>query len=327
MSKQRQIAALARRGRNAARQRSAGFTLAELLVVLVLLSFIGGAIVAFLVRQQRFFSGVQSIIDTRRQIRQAAAMLPADLRGVSSSGGDIYAMTDSSIEIRATTGSSVVCLTNTASKYLYLVPATLAKGIVMTSIFTTLSASDSIMVFDDGANTTLGTDDAWQIYGLSAVATVPASNCPTSSGLLQSADQSGTNSTYKLTLPVTQSSTIKAGSEVRIFKRAHYSLYHASDGKWYMGYYDCKSGRSPVCNTIQPIAGPLNAYASAASNTSGLQFTYYDSLGAVTSVPANVARISLVARGQASNLITLTGSGYTAFGDSVRIEVGLRNRK
>lgn len=291
------------------------------------MGILGTAMVSFLVRQQRFYNGVQSIIDTRRQIRQAAAMLPADLRGVSSAGGDIYAMTDSSIEIRAATGSSVVCLTNTTSKFLYLVPATLAKGIPMTSIFTTLSASDSIMVLDDGANTTLGTDDAWRIYGLTAVANVPASNCPTSSGLVQAADQSGTNSTYKLTLPVTQSSTIKAGSAVRIFKRVHYSLYHAADGNWYMGYYDCKTGRTPNCNAIQAIAGPLNAYAAAASNTSGLQFTYYDSLGAVTTVPANVARISLVARGQASNLVSLTGKGYTSFGDSVRIEVGLRNRK
>jgi hypothetical protein len=197
----------------------------------------------------------------------------------------------------------------------------------MTSIFTTVGASDSIAVFDDGANTTLGTDDTWPVYGLSAVATVPASNCPTSSGLLSASDQAGTNSTYKLTLVVTQSATIKAGSAVRFFKRVHYSLYRATDGKWYMGYYDCKAGRTPVCSAIQPIAGPLNAYASAASNSSGLQFTYYDSLGAVTSVPANVARISLVARGQAANLIALTGRGYTSFGDSVRIEVGLRNRK
>jgi hypothetical protein len=298
-----------------------------LLVVLVLIGVVATGIVGFLVKQQRFYNAVQSMIDTRRQIRQATAMLPADLRGVASAGGDIYAMTDSSIEIRAATGSSVVCLTNTTSKFLYLVPATLVKGITMTSIFTALSASDSIMVLDDGANTTLGTDDAWRVYGLSAVSSVPASNCPTSSGLVQAADQSGTNSTYRLTLPVTQSSTIKAGSAVRFFKRVHYSLYRAADGNWYMGYYDCKSGRTPVCNTIQAIAGPLNAYAAAASNTSGLQFTYYDSLGAVTTVPANVARISLVARGQASNLISLAGKGYTSFGDSVRIEVGLRNRK
>jgi hypothetical protein len=114
---------------------------------------------------------------------------------------------------------------------------------------------------------------------------------------------------------------------VRFFKRVHYSLYHAADGNWYMGYYDCKTGRVPNCNAIQPIAGPLNAYASAASNTSGLQFTYYDTLGAVATVPARVARISLVARGQASNLVSLTGKGYTSFGDSVRIEIGLRNRK
>jgi prepilin-type N-terminal cleavage/methylation domain-containing protein len=304
-----------------------GFTLAELLVVLVLLSFVGGAIVALLVRQQRFFNGVQSIIDTRRQIRQAGAMLPGDLRSVSGIGGDIYAMTDSSIDVRATTGSSVVCLTNTVSKFLYLVPVTLAKNNVMTSLSMTPGPNDSVLVYDDGANTSLGFDDSWRTYGVSALSIVPASNCPTATGLVQTADQSGSNSLYRLTLPVTQTTTIKAGSAVRFFKRVHYSLYHAPDGSWYLGYYDCKLGRVPNCAAIQPIAGPLNAYAAAGTNSSGLQFTYYDSLGVVTSVPANVARISLVARGRASNLVTLTGLGSTAFGDSVRIEIGLRNRK
>lgn len=304
-----------------------GFTLAELLVVLVLLGFVGGAIVALLVRQQRFFNGVQSIIDTRRQIRQAGAMLPGDLRSVSGVGGDIYAMTDSSIEVRATTGSSIVCLSNTVSKFLYLAPVTVAKNNVLTSVSTTPGPNDSLLVYDDGANTSLGTDDSWRTYGVSALGIVPASNCPTSSGLVQTVDQSGSNSLYRLTLPVTQTSTIRAGSAVRFFKRVHYSLYHAADGSWYLGYYDCKLGRVPNCTAIQAIAGPLNAYAAAGSNSSGLQFTYYDSLGAVTAVPANVARISLVARGRASNLVALTGLGSTAFGDSVRIEIGLRNRK
>lgn len=316
-----------RRPRAAKRRQRAGFTMAELIVVLVLLSVVGGAIIAFLVRQQRFYNSVQSIIDTRRQIRQAAAMLPADLRGVSSVGGDIYAMTDSSIEIRATTGSSFVCLSNTVSNYLYLAPVAVAKGNVLTSVSTMPAPNDSVMVIDDGANTQLGTDDAWRSYGVTAMSIVPATNCPTSTGLVQLVDQSGSNSLYRLTLGVTQTTTIKGGAAVRFFKRAHYSLFHAADGKWYMGYFDCKLGRTPNCNAIQAIAGPLNAYASAGSNTSGLQFTYYDSTGAVTAVPANVARISVVARGQASNLISLTGSGYSAFGDSVRFEVGLRNRK
>lgn len=329
MTSRRRDLGRVRRGALAGRSRPVGFTLAELVIGLVFLGLVGASIVSLLVRQQRFSSSVQTIIDTRRQIRQAAAMLPSDLRGVSSAGGDIYSMTDSSIDFRATTGTSIVCVTSTATKTLNLVPLSLGKASVMTTWFTTPAANDSIMVYDDGANGYASSDDTWRPYGVSSVTALSgvSTNCPTTTGLLQTGDLVASNSIYQLTLPVAQSATIHVGAAVRFFKHAHYSLYRAADGSWYMGYYDCKLGRTPNCSAIQALAGPLNAYAAAGSGTSGLHFTYYDSTGAATTVPANVARISVVVRGQASKLVSLTGAGYRAFGDSLRIDVGLRNRK
>jgi len=46
----------------------------------------------------------------------------------------------------------------------------------------------------------------------------------------------------------------------------------------------------------------------------------------VTAIPANVMRISLVVRGQGAGLVNFTGSSATTFRDSMRIEIGLRNR-
>jgi len=112
---------------------------------------------------------------------------------------------------------------------------------------------------------------------------------------------------------------------MRFFKRVHYSVYQAADGKWYLGFFDCKTGRVPVCNTLQPLAGPFQPYA--VSGTSGVQFAYYDSTGAVTTNRSLVARVSLVVRGQGAGQLNLTGDGATTFRDSLRIEVGLRNRK
>ena len=103
-----------------------------------------------------------------------------------------------------------------------------------------------------------------------------------------------------------------------------YRLYKDTDNKWYLGYHDCKTGRSPVCNTTKPIAGPFQPYAT--NGTSGVQFAYYDATGAVTAIPANVMRISLVVRGQGAGLVNFTGTHATTFGDSMRIEIGLRNR-
>src|SRR5438094_6783273 len=95
--------------------RRAGFTLVELVITLVLVSFVAGAIVKLLLRQQRFYNSTTELIQTRQQIRQAAAMLPSDLRGISSIGGDIYAVTDSSLEFRSVFGISIVCV-NTGGK-------------------------------------------------------------------------------------------------------------------------------------------------------------------------------------------------------------------
>jgi prepilin-type N-terminal cleavage/methylation domain-containing protein len=310
--------------------RRAGFTLVELIITMVLVSFVAGAIVKLLLRQGRFYNSTTDLIQTRQQIRQAAAMLPSDLRGIATGAGDltktdIYAMSDSSLEFRSVFGSSIVCV-NSGGK-LSTVPRVLAKGSAMTNWNALPSVGDSILVYNDSTSIA-STDDAWtrhQITLVTAVTGNVASGCPTSSGLTQAADLTTSNPSYQLTLSPAASSKILVGSGMRFFKRVHYSVYQAADGKWYLGFFDCKTGRVPVCNTLQPLAGPFQPYA--VSGTSGVQFAYYDSTGAVTTNRSLVARVSLVVRGQGAGQLNLTGDGATTFRDSLRIEVGLRNRK
>jgi hypothetical protein len=189
-----------------------------------------------------------------------------------------------------------------------------------------------VAIYDGGANANIASDDFWGLYQISTVTPRTgdnASGCPVASGLVVLADLTASNPSYQLTFVATQTKTITSGAGMRFFRRAHYSLYRAADNSWYLGYYDCQTGRIPVCNTIQPIAGPFQAYAN--DNTSGLQFTYYDSTGTVLAANAAnrplVARISLVARGQGNALVNLTGSNRVVFKDSMRVDVGLRNRK
>lgn len=322
---------------HAARRRRAGFTLIELLVAMVLLSLVGGGIVKLLLRQQRFYNSTTDLIQTRQQIRQAAAILPADLRGISSIDGDIYAMTDSSLEFRAVFGSSVVCV-NTGGM-LSTVPRVLARASItptitmapMTYWTRQPGAGDSILVYNNGP--TLATaDDAWSRYQITGVTTVTSATavngCPPASGLVQqpAGEVSATNPSYQYTLvgptPVTN---IAPGAAIRYFRRVRYRIYKDTDNQWYLGFFDCVALRSPVCTTTQAIAGPFQAYA--AGPTSGLQFAYYDSLGAATANPLQVARISLVVRGQSAGQIRLSGDGGSVLQDSLRVEVGLRNRK
>ena len=95
------------------------FTLVELLITMVLLGLVGAVVVTVVVRQQRFYRATSALMDARAQIRQMASVLPMELRGISSAGGDIVAMTDSAIEFRSSFGSSVVC-TNTSSTVIVL---------------------------------------------------------------------------------------------------------------------------------------------------------------------------------------------------------------
>jgi len=305
--------------------RRTGFTLVEMLVVLVFLGIIGGAIVTLLWRQQRFYNSATEVLNTRQQIRQAAFMLPSDLRGISRIGGDIYAMTDSSIEFRSVFGSSVTCSINGGK--VSTVPVRLATGSAMTNWKAAPVVNDSIALYDDMASTAVK-DDVWRLYRITGVVQVTGNNnqgCPTVSGLAQAVDLVVGNPSYQITMSTSAPATVSVGAAIRIFRRVHYSLYKSpADAKWYLAYFDCVPNRAPVCATPQPIAGPLRPYAASA--VSGLQFTYYDSTGVVTADKALVARISVVARAQGEALINLTGTGAIPLRDSLRLEVALRNR-
>lgn len=311
------------------KRRRAGFTLVEILVVLVLMGVFAAAVGKLLLRQQRFFNSTSQLIQTRSQIRQAAFMLPSDLRGVSRQGGDLAIMTDSSIEIRSVFGSSIVCLVNVAGGWISTVPVRLASGASMTNWKIPPAVNDSVAVYDEGA-TISPLDDSWRMARITAVTQVTAhtatAGCPASTRLTQAVDLVAGNPSYRFTLSPAPIASTLPGASVRFFRRVHYSLWRwAADGQWYLAYYDCVPNRVPVCTTPQPLAGPLRPYA-APGTTSGLEFTYFDSTGAVTTNRLQVARISVVVRGQGQTTINLTGAAPIPLRDSMRIEVGLRNR-
>src|SRR5216117_2133144 len=124
--------------------RRAGFTLIELVIAMVLMSLVGGGIVKLLLQQQRFYNSTTDLIQTRQQIRQAAAMLPSDLRGISSVGNDIYAMSDSSLDFRGVFGTTIVC-TNNGAGLLSTVPRVLASGAAMTNWTRIPAVGDSVL--------------------------------------------------------------------------------------------------------------------------------------------------------------------------------------
>ena len=309
-----------------------GFTLAELMVSLVVVGIVMGAMIGVLARQQRFYKSATDLMDTRARLRQAQAVLPSDLRSLSPSDtasggantGDIYLWNDHAIEFRSVTGSSVVCWVPAVAPLttLRLLPVGLPNA--LTAWLTTPVVGDSLLIFDNGAT-------RWRVYAIAAIAPVSgAAGCPTGAGQFLTAAQ-GALSSYSVTLSPALSASIAVGAPVRVFRRSHYELYQETDARWYLGFFDCLSTyvTASHCGSLEPVSGPYQPY-SATPGVSGLSFTYYDSTGAMlnpaTARASNVARIDATVRGQTQAPISLSGGARTVAMDTTRYTIGLRNR-
>jgi prepilin-type N-terminal cleavage/methylation domain-containing protein len=292
-----------------------GFSLIELLIVLVLSSVIMAAVVAVIVRQQRFYRGTAAIVENRSQLRQAAMMLTADLRGISTdgAGSDLYSIGENSVVFRGTFGASVVCVRN--GNTIVVPPTSLASGNVLTSWSMLPEVGDTVLVFDD-SSTPSGHDDLWRAYAITGVSATPGA-CPASSFLTTTAD--ATSNSYEFVLSgAPPASTLRR--PVRFTRVMRYELYRAADGDWYLGY--C----SPGCEVtgLEPVAGPLLAAGQAGA---GLTLTYHNEDGAATNVRTSVARIGLSVRGKTRAQMNIEGMRKGAASDSLRVTVGIRNRQ
>jgi prepilin-type N-terminal cleavage/methylation domain-containing protein len=324
-----------------ARPRS-GFTLTELMVSLVMFGVVSGIIMGLVRSQQRFYRGATEIIDVRSQLRQAAAVLPLDLRSVSTVstvapaaspyqpsvlGSDIRSMNDHEVWFRATIGSGVVC--QKAGNVIALAPVgVLARGNVLTSWYTPPLLGDTVFVFDRGANDG-ATDDQWWPYVIAPLAddNTPCAGSP----LLSAGDAGSVKKRFALTAvvpsPAVPPPTVDPGAVVRFTRKVAYGLY-PSNGSWYLGYRSPDAAAGGM-TAWQPVSGPYRSYAPGGT-TNGMQFFYYDSLNAVTTDPNAVSRIDVVLRG--AGIETRNAASFTsqknneAFTDSLLLRIAIRNR-
>lgn len=300
----------------------AGFTMVELIVALTIFGLVAASGYGVLERQQRFYRDAAAIQDVRSQLRQAASILPVDLRSLSSVGGDLLKMSDTSLVFRSTVGSSIACvIQGGAAPRLILPPFTLGRGNLLTSWIATPAAGDTAYVFDDGPSTATS-DDQWRGYAISSV-TETVGGCPASTGFTTVAD--ATRPSFTVTLAGTLSPTILVGAPVRFTRRAQYALYRPTPGGGsYLGY--C----SPACTVaspMAPLAGPLRPSGTGAARTPGVQFSYFDADGAATAIPSRVVRVQVLFRAASSEPIRLGTSTQRTFTDSLPTTVAIRNWK
>ena len=299
-------------------RRRIGFTLVELLIVLVVFGIVSGTVIRVLVRQQRFYTSAADLMNVRTNLRELAGVIPADLRGISSVGGDIFAMSDTAIDFRLSRGAAVICSIGVGRLTFVVPPTSLTSKSGVTAWLSTPLMGDTAFVYDEGPTSVIA-DDSWQKVAVTAVPV--AGVCPTTSGFTSSATEAAASLTFTVTPAL--NAGVANGSLVRFYQRAKYKFYQpTAGGAWYLGYLECPGA---VCGALQAVAGPFRPYSATASQT-GLQFVYRDSTGAITASKTSVARIDVTVRVQTENKINTPGRPYDYYRDSLVLSVAVRNR-
>jgi hypothetical protein len=266
---------------------------------------VSGAIYQVLVNNQRVYQAQTQQIDLQQNLRAAATILPAEFRELDAREGDIQQMTATSIQIRAMRKLGFICtnpaLVGATVGFVYRAQNSFGRGLPF-------ARGDSVLVFYEGDPTTR-TDDQWLPAQITLQNPAPC---------LQDLNPATPGYVLAMTPPWANANTLKGisrGSPIRAFEIVVYQQYQAADGKYYVGYQNVTQSA-----TIQPLIGPLTGSA-------GLEFDYYDSTGAVTAVPANVASIAIHVRSQTAQPVrSLGATGPIAYKvDSITTLVALRN--
>lgn len=263
-----------------------------------------GAVLALVsqlaVGQMRFYRGLDDVSLVRAQTGNAGAIIAAALWGASPLAGDIIAAQDSALEIRATLGASVVCASTPG--VLTMAAASARRGNALASFQDLPESGDRVHVlFSDSVGAT------WLTFNATSPATA-SSSCALFGG-------------PALSIALREMLVVPVGAAIRITRPIRFSLYRASDSRWYLGAKDW-NGTTLRYNTIQPVAGPFRSYAT--NGPSGLSFIYRDRDGRELSAPidpSRIASVGIVARspnpppGAASpyGQIGLLDSGLTVF--------------
>jgi len=240
-------------------QNRRGFTLVELLVVVVLGGFIVLAIYQVLITNSRTYAVNNAQIQGQQTLRAGLDVLFGELREISSDEGDIVAMASDSITIRTPRAFGLVCATDYSTS-----PATVTALKAGPPIL----SGDSIFIFADN-NVERQSDDVWltrRVQNSDTTATCAA----------------GSAQTLTISNLTSTSDTVRLGAPVRAFEIYSYGLYEI-DGDHYLGRRLTSAG-SP-----DPLVGPLIPHR-------GLAFRYLDAVGSVTSVPTEVAQIEIILR-------------------------------
>ena len=278
-----------------------GFTLPELLVALTLFGLVSAGALGLLRRTRDAYRAESQGIDLQQNLRIAAAFLPAELRELDAADGDLVAMTDTAVTIRAPRQLAVACGASG------LDPSGELTLTLRDAPFHGLRdfnpAIDSLWIYSEAD---VGGSKAVD-WMLGSIASLAPDSCPDGWPARRM-----TAVLHPAGGQVTSGRLVPSGAPVLGFETVTYRLYRSTeDRRWYVGM--------KTAADLQPLLGPVT--------NNGLAFAYFDSSGSVTTEPSRVSLIEVRVRARTAQPIRRAGGRLANHMDSVVLLVALRNNR
>lgn len=289
------------------------------MVALALFGIVGLATIRSLDRQARFHTSILAILEARSQHAAAHEAIAVELRGISTSAGDIGRLSDSAIVFRLPVGGGVACFGTPG--VLSLAPDSVASGQAFVRFRTAPQAGDTAWILDEGPSD-LAADDRWLGFHV-LTASRTAGLCAASALTDPVLDATAISWTFTVagTLPTTV-----AGAAVRLTRIARFALYRGGTGESWLGFTEVQP-TTGTWVTIQPVSGPYVPFRSAQPSASGVSLGSRDSSGAMTTsmLPGAQTAISVSTRTQTSRVVRMDGVPRGLRADSLHSLIGVRN--
>ena len=276
--------------------RRAGFTLVETMIVVVLGAVVMGSIYQMIVIQEKSTRHQYAVISTSDATQTALAIMANDLREISAADSDVVAVDSTSITFRALRKTGIVCRKGALNTW-----------IDVWEMGAPFVAGDSILVYEEGANTSSPNDDRWIRMAVS-VAGAGSTNNPCATNPL------GVTNTRRLTVASAPFANVTVGTLVRSFQPTGYRL--VDNGEFGQLMRTENGVETAIIDQLAPEA------------EGGLRMRFFDSTGVaiplnnLTTRRFNIMRIQLKVAGKAAT--SADAHGNNRFRDSLVTQVYLR---
>lgn len=269
--------------------RPPGTTVVELLVALGIFGVLSLAVIGVATRTQNAYRVWTQQMDRRQNLRAAAAFFGAELRELDAADGDVIALSQTALTIRAPRQLGVLCRD--------AVPVPGSPGLATLTLQNSLRFGVRDFDPDTDSLWILAADGQWIPGG---VGSVGAASCNDGSP------------GRRLTVALSPATAFPLGTPVLGFEGVTYRLYRSSeDGRWYIG--------QGTATDFQPVVGPVTS--------NGLSLAYFDSAGSATTDGRKVALIEIRVRAAVSESIRDAAGRLAKPVDSVITVVALRNNR